>query len=171
MKETIKIGGGLLFTLLLYWLKLDVTTVKLTTLSSGLGTFDMAPIFDGEYAVGLLEYLESDGRAYYLFRHLPLDLLHTIVFALAFFNAFSYLTAKPKRAKYRFIRFLPLMAAVFGITENITVAVLLYSFPTTSFLVLLPWFTLMEIIFSVLCLLVLLLLGGCCFVGQNQKRL
>lgn len=160
MKEISKIGGGLLLTLLLYWLKLSVTFVKLITLSSGLGTFDMAPIFDGEYAVALLEYLESDGRAYYLFRHLPLDLLHTIIFALAFFNAFSYLTAKPKRAKYRFIRFLPLMAAVFGITENITVAVLLYSFPTTLFLGLLPWFTLMEIIFSALCLLVLLLLGG-----------
>ncbi|CEN49759.1 conserved hypothetical protein [Capnocytophaga canimorsus] len=73
-----------IITMSVYLLMVFITIPTLNRLANGLEIIDVLPFYDGEYVVRLLEYLESEGRHYYLYRQLPIDMIYPLLYAFTY---------------------------------------------------------------------------------------
>ena len=124
----------LLFILtgMIYLTMLTVTIPKLTEFSGGMKIMDMMPTGYGPAFVNsLLENLGSDGRHYYLFNQLPLDMVFPGINAITFCMIFGYFFQKLGKTNsiLFYICYLPLFAGIFDYCENIGIITMLNSYP------------------------------------------
>lgn len=148
-------------TMSVYALMLGLTLPELHRHARGLDIFDIKPLFDYEYAVTLLDYLGEEGRAYYQYRQIPLDMLYIALFGFTYYRILRRFTALPTLHKWRFTAWLPIAAAVFDCLENICVFQVLHSFPAISPLIgLIPYLTVLKMTFSLLYLAAFFILGA-----------
>lgn len=103
--------------------------IPLTVSSWGMKILDELPIYDELYVSKLFDILGENVRDYYLYRQLPLDFLYPILFALIFSKMLGYFIQKLEWNKLRLIRFIPIMAVVFGCFENISILIMFKSYP------------------------------------------
>lgn len=136
----LQISGRLVLALFvpafgLYILMVFVTLSHLSTLGGRLRVFDMMPSgYNSTYAVNLLESLGEEGRQYYLFKQIPLDLLYPFFFAASMFALSNWLATKFEgfTMVFRRIAFLAPVAGAFDYLENGFIVLMLTSFPQIS---------------------------------------
>ncbi|MDT9499987.1 hypothetical protein [Capnocytophaga canimorsus] len=150
-----------IITMSVYLLMVFITIPTLNRLANGLDIIDVLPFYDSEYVVRLLEYLESEGRHYYLYRQLPIDMIYPLLYAFTYRQILKHFIDKLNFKRGRWVVFLPVVAAVFDYLENIGIGISLYRFPSLSDTVLsvLPFFSLLKNLFVVLYLLAFFGLG------------
>ena len=149
-----------LATMSVYALMLGITLPELHAHAHSISIFDEKPLFDHEYAVGLLEYLGEEGRAYYQYRQIPLDMLYIALFSFTYYQILRHFIVTLNLHKWRFVIWLPVMAAVFDFLENLCIVWVLHTFPEISALIdLIPYFTATKMAFGVLYLAAFAILG------------
>ena len=171
MTNSTKLWLYFIITMSVYLLMIFITIPTLNRLANGLDIIDVLPFYDGEYVVRLLEYLESEGRHYYLYRQIPLDMLYPLLYAFTYGKILKHFIDKLDFKRIRWVIFLPVVAAVFDYLENIGIGVSLYRFPSLSDTILsaLPFFSLLKNFFVVLYLLAFFGLGIVVLLRRIRK--
>ena len=121
-----------IFTGMIYMTMLTVTIPKLTGLAGGLKILDMMPTgYDPAYVNSLLNALGPDGRHFYLFNQLPLDMVFPGINAITFCLIFGYFFQKLGKidGMLFYICYLPLLAGLFDYCENIGIITMLNIYP------------------------------------------
>lgn len=170
MKESIyrNIEGKkvlLLFVLtnIVYVFMLTVSIPWVMGFSDGMKLFDMMPLgYDPEYALLLLDKLGAEGRHYYLYNQLPVDMIYPLLFAITysmltawFLNKLNTLTAVPF-----YLCILPILAGLFDYLENLSIINMLQSYPhlTDTAIQTGTFFTVFKSLFSTISFTVLIVL-------------
>ncbi|QMT44506.1 hypothetical protein [Neisseria dentiae] len=147
-------------TMFVYALMLSVTLPELHSYTNGMALFDEKPVFYQKDTIRLLEYLGEEGRFYYQYRQIPLDMLYIALFAFTYHHILRHFTYTLNLHKWRFVIWLPVIAAIFDFLENVCIFGVLYSFPQISTLIsLIPYLTALKMIFGVFYLAVFVILG------------
>lgn len=119
----------------IYVLMIQITLARLQEMSGGSPVFDMMPAgYDSQFAQNLLTALGAEGRHYYLWRQIPLDLIYPALFGMSFFLLATWLAGK-LQAYQRILGLTALVAvavAVFDYIENIFIILMLRQFPELS---------------------------------------
>lgn len=119
----------------IYALMLLITLPKLQEISGGIPMFDMMPSgYDSEFADRLLTALGVEGRQYYLWRQIPLDLIYPALFGTSFFLLAAWLAGK-LHAFQRVLGLAALVAGAAGVSdyiENIFIVLMLRNLPDLS---------------------------------------
>ncbi len=124
-----------LLTNLVYFTMLIVTIPKVLSFSKGLKILDMMPFgYDFEYVKTLLETLGQNGREFYLYRQIPIDLIYPFLFGITYCLLTGYFLKKLNKlnTSFVFLCFLPLLAGLFDYFENFGIIILLKSYPEIS---------------------------------------
>ena len=120
---------------LFYVAMLAVTIPKTMAFSDGMKIPDMMPGgFDAEYVNTLFTSLGSEGRDYYLFRQIPLDMVYPGLFAISYCLIMAFFLKKlQKMDSFWFIAcLLPLLAGFADYAENVGIVMMLNSYPNIS---------------------------------------
>lgn len=118
-----------------YVAMLTLTLPTLETLAGGLKPFDMRPGgYDFMSARQLLEALGEDGRAFYLYRQIPLDLIYPGLFALAYYLTWRWLASRtwPDWAALKTLAWLPVYAGLADYVENGFIARMIFAYPSVT---------------------------------------
>ncbi len=121
-----------LVTGMIYMTMLTVTIPKLTGFAGGLKILDMMPTgYNPTYVNSLLNALGPDGRNFYLFYQLPLDMVFPGINAITFCLIFGYFFQKLGKIDsiLFYICYLPLFAGLFDYCENIGIITMLNTYP------------------------------------------
>ena len=97
--------------------------------------FDMSPMgYSYIQAIELLTSLGIEGRNAYLSVQLPLDFIYPGMFSVSYALLITWMLKQylPKDSKLFFIAFVPFLAGGFDYLENISIIVMLDSFPDIS---------------------------------------
>ncbi|NNG03689.1 MAG: hypothetical protein HKM95_06255 [Inquilinus sp.] len=122
-------------TQIVYLAMVLVTLPHLRSLAGGLEPFDLLPGgYDMDYARRLLEAIGSEGRAFYLTRQIPLDLLYPGLFAATFAMVWLWLFARLSSPSplLRAGALLPIVVGIADYAENALVVTMLIGFPNLS---------------------------------------
>lgn len=118
-----------------YVAMLTLTLPTLESLAGGLKPFDMRPGgYDFMSAQQLLEALGEGGRAFYLYRQIPLDLIYPGLFALAYYLAWRWLAQRawPSWGSLGAFAWLPVCAGLADYTENGFIAGMIFAYPSVT---------------------------------------
>jgi len=123
---------------IVYAAMIGVTLPWLETRAGGLIPFDMLPGgYDLVAAQQLLDALGDEGRAFYLTRQIPLDLLYPGLFALAYSLSWRWLAPRAWPGAPWLVKFsrVAIAAGLADYVENAFIIVMLTSYPhiTTEF--------------------------------------
>jgi hypothetical protein len=124
------VGANLLYVLMLF-----VTIPQVMAFSGGMKLFDLMPAgYDLEYAKSLLQQLGEEGRNLYLTRQLPVDLFYPLLSAIAYTLLMAWLF---KRLNFIdkpvfWLCLIPFMAGLFDYLENISIILMITSYPEVS---------------------------------------
>lgn len=97
--------------------------------------FDMAPLgYSYSQAIELLTALGIEGRNTYLSIQLPLDFIYPGLFAVSYSLLITWVFKHylSKNSKFYLIAFIPIIAGLFDYLENISIIVMLNSYPNIS---------------------------------------
>ena len=111
------------------------TLPHLRELAGGMKPFDLLPGgYDADYANGFLEAIGSEGRAFYLTRQIPLDLIFPGLFAIAFTSVWLWLITKatPVSGILKAGAIAPIFAGLADYVENGFIVAMLIKFPGLS---------------------------------------
>jgi len=122
-------------TYLLYFYIILFTIPQLREIAGGMTIPDMMPAgYDPAYLHKLLITLGEKGRNLYLFKQIPFDMIYPFLYGFSFslLLAYIYKLLFSKENIFRFFCLLPFVASVFDYAENLSIAMLLYTFPDFS---------------------------------------
>ena len=104
---------------------------QLKSLSGGVGMLDMEISYSPQEAYALFEALGEEGRAFYLRRFLPLDMLYPLVYSLFFMTAATIIFQKifSEENPWRKLSVFTILAGLFDYLENLCVLIMLLSYP------------------------------------------
>lgn len=119
----------------IYALMILITLAKLQQMSGGTPVFDMMPMgYDRQFAQNLLTALGAEGRRYYFWRQIPLDLIYPMLFGTSFYLLATWLAHK-LQALQRTLGLIALVvvaAAIADYIENIFIILMLHHYPNLS---------------------------------------
>lgn len=103
----------------------------LEEITGGAGILDMAFTYTPEQAYAMLAALGDAGRAFYLTRIVPLDLVFPAAYTLFFAVAISWLLSRwlPAESPWMRANVVPLVAGVADYCENVGVIAMLLAYP------------------------------------------
>lgn len=152
---------------IIYFVMQLFTIPKLNEFSNGLQVFDMKPNgYSFSYAKELLGNLGKTGRAFYLFRQLPLDLIYPGLFALSNTLILSYFLKKIQKFDTFFLLVLfPIFGGIFDYLENFGIIYMLKVYPDLSenLVKIISIFTVTKSVFTSLYFVILLSVLGILF--------
>lgn len=127
----------LLFVLtnLIYILMLMYSLPLVSSYVPELVLFDMSPLgYSYSQAIELLIALGLEGRNTYLSIQLPLDFIYPGLFAVSYSLLITWVFKHylSNDSKFYLIAFIPIIAGVFDYLENISIIVMLNSYPNIS---------------------------------------
>ena len=120
---------------IVYVTMLTITIPKTMSFSDGMKIPDMMPGgYDAEYVNTLFASLGSEGRDYYLFRQIPLDIVYPGLFAISYCLIMAFFLKKlQKMDSFWFLAcLLPLLAGLADYAENVGIVMMLNSYPNIS---------------------------------------
>ena len=118
-----------------YVAMLTLTLPTLENLAGGLRPFDMRPVgYDIFAARQLLEALGDGGRAFYLKRQIPLDLIYPALFAIAYYLVWRWLAPRawPKWLGLSKFAWLAVFAGLADYAENAFIVRMLFAYPNLT---------------------------------------
>ena len=124
-----------LLTMAVYLLMLLYTIPKVESFAPGIALFDMSPSgYSYQHAISLLESLGEAGRNVYLFQQIPADFIYPGLFSLSYSLLLTRLLAKGFKpdSKIFFLALVPALGGFFDYLENISIILMIYSFPNLS---------------------------------------
>jgi len=127
----------ILFTItnLVYAYILGISIPATMAFTNGLKLLDMMPGgYTPEYIQQLFQVLGDEGRATYLWRQIPADMLYPFLFGISNTLTMAYFLKKVKQfdSFFFYLCLLPLLAACADYLENISIISMLNSFPDLS---------------------------------------
>ncbi|MGL6313501.1 hypothetical protein [Vibrio sp. WXL103] len=125
---------SLVLTNVVYAVMLGYTIPTLMVYSSGLPIFDMSPSgYSYEQAITLLENLGEAGREFYLVQ-LALDSVYPALFGFSYFALFQWILNKAAISSrlWQWLSVVPIAAALFDYSENVSIWLMLSSFTNLS---------------------------------------
>ena len=111
------------------------TIPNVMSFANGMKTLDMLPTgYSYEYVNALFAQLGQEGRDYYLYRQIPLDMIYPFLFAVSYSIMLIYLFKKGfnPTSKIQYSTIIPLFGGFFDYCENIGIITMLNSFPNIS---------------------------------------
>ena len=139
MKEVIKknICGKKVFLLFIftncvYAFMLLVTIPKLMQFSGGMKILDMIPTgYNVQYVNTLLNTLGEQGRHFYLFSQIPVDMIYPFFFGISYCLLLAYILNKLAmlNSNYFYLCLLPLLGGLFDYFENMGIITILNDYP------------------------------------------
>jgi hypothetical protein len=118
-----------------YVFMLMVTIPGVLAYSNGMKILDMMPSgFTPEYVMELLETLGEEGREFYLFRQIPMDMIYPLLFGITYclLIGFFLKVLQKSNTKLIYLSIFPLVAGFFDYCENIGIIMLLKNWPDFS---------------------------------------
>jgi hypothetical protein len=118
-----------------YVFMLMVTIPGVLAYSNGMKILDMMPSgFTPEYVMELLETLGEEGREFYLFRQIPMDMIYPLLFGITYclLIGFFLKVLQKSNTKLIYLSLFPLVACFFDYCENIGIIMLLKNWPDFS---------------------------------------
>lgn len=122
---------------IIYLLMLLVTIPKLMKYTGGMKILDMMPLgYDPDYVKTLFQQLGEDGRNFYLYYQIPLDLIYPFLFATSISLMLYWFFEKLviPNSKIFYASLIPVFAASFDYLENFGIIAMLSIYPDFSFL-------------------------------------
>jgi len=124
-----------IFTNLIYVFMLTITIPITMEFSNGMKLLDMMPTgYSIDYIQTLFGTLGENGRAVYLFRQLPIDMIYPFFFGIGYALLIAYFLKKLDKlySPYIYLSLLPLIAGFFDYLENFGIIAMLKSYPDLS---------------------------------------
>lgn len=124
-----------IITNLVYVFMLSVTIPKVMGFAGGMKLMDMLPTgYDFQYVNTLLVTLGEEGRAVYLYRQIPADMIYPGLFGISYCILLLFFLKKLNKlnSPLIYLSVLPLMGGLFDYFENIGIIFMLRSFPDLS---------------------------------------
>ncbi|PCJ93140.1 MAG: hypothetical protein COA52_06895 [Hyphomicrobiales bacterium] len=119
----------------IYALMILITLARLQEMSGGIPVFDMMPTgYDSQFAHSLLTAIGGEGRQYYLWRQIPLDLIYPALFGTSFYLLANWMAGK-LHVFQRILRLTALVAVAVGVAdyiENFFIILMLRDYPNLS---------------------------------------
>jgi hypothetical protein len=120
---------------IVYAIMIVVTIPALTKYSHGIKILDMMPTgYDIHYVNTLFNALGTLGRAYYLYRQLPLDLIYPALFGISSCLVLAYFLNRLGTfgGKLFYLCLLPLFSGLFDYGENFGIISMLKAYPNIT---------------------------------------
>ncbi len=124
-----------LITQIIYFIMVLYTIPNVVSYADGMKVLDMQPTgYSAEYANTLLNRLGSEGRDYYLYKQIPMDMIYPFLFAITYSLLLIYLFKKSFNieSKMHYLTIVPLFGGFFDYLENIGIIVMLLDYPDFS---------------------------------------
>ncbi len=153
-------------TLAIYLIMVLGTLAHLRAISGGLEPFDLRPMgYDFEQAHALLSALGADGRWYYLWRQIPLDMVYPGFYVTSFVALWLWISSKVGFSSPARLWAGVIMAAgagVFDYAENIAVITMISRYPDfgTGLVMAASIATIAKSAFTTVLFTALMVLGG-----------
>ena len=145
---------------------------RLLEISGGAGILDLEMGYSPGRAYGLLTAYGSEGRAFYLQRILPLDMLFGVVYFLCFICLMRlFLQQKAPRPSHRAFYALPALTLLFDYAENLLSAVMLWQYPQqlTALCRIASCMTVVKYLFTVASIAAILGLGISSVLARRKR--
>lgn len=130
-----KVLALFILTNVVYLFMLMVTIPMVMGFSQGMKLLDMLPTgYDQAYVKELFAALGAEGRAAYLTRQIPVDMVYPFLFGLSYSLVLAYFLKKLNRlrAPYVLLCLLPVVAGVADYFENLGISVMLKNYPAVT---------------------------------------
>jgi len=124
-----------ILTNILYAIMLTVTIPKTMTFSDGMKLLDMMPTgYDSEYVNSLFETLGVNGREFYLYNQIPVDMVYPFLFGISYCLLIAYFLKKLNKlnSPFFYLCFLPIVAGMADYLENFGIINMLNNYPNLS---------------------------------------
>ncbi len=124
-----------LLTNLVYAFMLLVTIPKVMEFSNGIKLLDMMPTgYDADYVHTLLDTLGNQGRSFYLYMQIPIDLIYPALFGISYCLILAYYLNRLNKLNsfLLYLCLLPIAAGFFDYLENFGIISMLKSYPNYS---------------------------------------
>jgi len=129
------VAGLFILTQAIYLTMLLVTLPAVQSFAADKVLFDLSLTgYSYDYAVSLLQALESEGRRVYLERQLPLDFIYPALFAISNALLLTWIFNKSYAPDSRMFNFclIPFVAGLFDYLENIAIIQMIHAYPQVS---------------------------------------
>ena len=97
-----------------------VTVPALKAMAGGMDILDVPPFYDATYIQELLRRLGEEGRLFYLYRQIPVDMIYPGLFAITYYQLIRFFLEKLSQRKLLFLSYFPLIGGIFDYFENFT---------------------------------------------------
>lgn len=124
-----------LLTNLVYAFMLLVTIPKVMEFSNGIKLLDMMPTgYDADYVHTLLNTLGNQGRSFYLYMQIPIDLIYPALFGISYCLILAYYLNRLSKLNsfLIYLCLLPIAAGFFDYLENFGIISMLKNYPNYS---------------------------------------
>jgi hypothetical protein len=124
-----------IFTNIIYVFMLTITIPVTMAFTNGMKLLDMMPLgYSEDYIQTLFSTLGKNGRAVYLFRQLPVDMIYPFFFGIGYALLIAYFLKKLNKlySPYIYLSLLPLIAGFFDYLENFGIIAMLNNYPDLS---------------------------------------
>ncbi|MFK5855179.1 MAG: hypothetical protein QM503_03535 [Bacteroidota bacterium] len=121
-----------ILTSIIYATMLIITIPKLMEFSNGMKLLDMMPTgYDSDYILTLFSTLGEEGRQFYLFKQIPIDMVYPGLFAISYCLIIAYFLKKLNKldSPYFYLSMLPIIAGLADYLENIGIITMLNNYP------------------------------------------
>lgn len=151
-----------------YAIMIFVTVPKLFQFSNGIKILDIMPFgYSYAYVSQLFTELGKEGRNFYLYKQIPIDMVYPFLFGITYFYMMVYFLQKINQWKspYLYLSLLPFIGALFDYFENTGIILMLYNYPklTAEVVQLNNFFTitksLITTLFFIFLIIVLIIFG------------
>lgn len=127
----------LLFVLtnFIYAIMMVVTIPKTMAFSNGMKLLDMMPTgYDSEYVNTLFDALGENGRDFYLYKQIPVDMIYPFLFGISYCLLMAYFLKKLNKLNVTlfYLCFLPIIVGIADYLENFGIINMLNNYPHLS---------------------------------------
>ena len=90
-----------------------VTIPALKVMAGGMDILDVPPFYDATYIQELLRRLGEEGRLFYLYRQIPVDMIYPGLFAITYYQLIRFFLEKLNQRKLLFLSYFPIIGRYF----------------------------------------------------------
>ena len=160
-----------IITTSLYAYLMLVTVPALKAMAGGMDILDVPPFYDATYIQELFRRLGEEGRHFYLYRQIPVDMIYPGLFAITYYQLIRFFLEKLNQRKLLFLSYFPIIGGISDYSENFSTITMLTHYPENLWIeTLAPYFSLMKCIFVVLSWVLFFVLGITTLV-KNKKTI
>ena len=159
-----------IITTSLYAYLMLVTVPALKAMAGGMDILDVPPFYDATYIQELLRRLGEEGRHFYLYRQIPVDMIYPGLFAITYYQLIHFFLEKLNQKKLLFLSYFPIIGGISDYSENFSTITMLTHYPENLWIeTLAPYFSLMKCIFVVLSWVLFFVLGITTFIKTRKQ--